>query len=381
MDQKTRLLAMASLAAVSNLVWAQAAAPSTSCESVVLNFNSCSTSFSPSFSSPAACQAFFQENHPECFTTSNKSSTSAQIAATSVQQITTISTAVSGRLLALGFRGPADQKLGAASGVTGLAAAGNTKPYGIWGNIGQARTAYDGDSGVNNADKFSSTVTNTVFGLDYGFAADKIAGVSVALDHGNGSLGVSAAGTTTSGLSIAPYFGWQLNKTLALDASLGWGDGKFTSAGTNKSDTKRTFYAVNLSYAEWRGNLQLQGKAGYLVAKENYGDQVQNGASLANTSSSNTLSQFRIGGEVGYWMNNGTMPFLGLAYLSEDRSGSNAAGLANNSKLGTSAFLASLGVNFFSLSSGVTGGVLYTQELSRSNGKNNGLSANVSMKF
>lgn len=376
MDQKTRLLAMASLAAVSNFASAQ----TSSCDSVLSSYSSCSTSPYLGFSSAAECQAYIQGNHAECFGTSNKSATSAQISATSVQQISMISNTVSSRMLALGFRGPNTQKLGAATAVSGLAAAGNTKPYGVWGNLGQARTAYNGDSAIGSADKFSSTVTNTVLGFDYGFTADKIAGVSVAFDHGGGSLGAKATGVTTSGLTVAPYFGWQLTKSLALDASLGWGDGKYTSAGTTKSDTDRSFYAVNLSYAEWRDNLQLVGKAGYLVAKEEYGDQKVNGVASANTSSSSKLSQFRIGGEVGYWMN-GSMPFIGLAYLSESRSGSSAANIADTSKLGKSAFVTSLGVNFFSLSSGMTGGVLYTQELSRSNGKNSGLSGNISMKF
>lgn len=363
MDQKTRLLVMASLAAASNVA-------SATCTSIISSYNACTT---------ASCQQSLLSSNPECFTSSNKSSTSAQIAATSVQQITTISSAVSGRLLALGFGGPR-QKTAAAADITGLAAAGNTKAYNVWGNLGQAHTAYNGDSGVGNTDKFSSTVTNTVLGLDYGFAPNMVGGLSLAFDHGGGSTGTGATATTTSGLTVAPYIGWQLNKTLALDATLGVGDGKFTSAGFTKSDTKRTFYAANLSYSDWMGNLQVLGRAGYIVAKENYGDQVQNGTTQANTSTSNTLSQFRIGGEVGYWMN-GAMPFAGLAYAAEGRSGTSASGLTDNSKLGKNAFVGSLGVNFFSLSSGVTGGVLYTQEFGRSNGKNNSLSANVSLRF
>lgn len=362
MNQKNRLLVMASLAAVSNL----ASASVTDCSTIISNYNSCGTNVS--------CRDYYTLNYSQCFATSSKSTTSAQIAATSVQQITTISSAVSGRMLAMGVGGPR-QKM-ASLNETGLAAAGNAKAYNAWGNLGQADTSYSGDSSAGNGDKFSSSVTNTVLGLDYGLSPNMIVGLSVAFDRGSGSQGAGATSMATSGTTYAPYFGWQLSKTLALDASLGWGDGKFTSAGTNKADTDRSFYAANLSYSDWKDNLQLIGKAGYLIAKEDYGTQ----SGTTNTSSSNTLSQFRVGGEVGYWMN-GTMPFVGLAYSTDSRSGSNAAGLTDNSKLGKSAFTATLGINFFSLSSGITGGLLYTQEFGRSNGKNDSLSANVSIRF
>lgn len=362
MNQKTRLAVLASLAAVSNV------ASATDCSAIVSFYNSGACD--------ATCTATYPSTYPQCFATSSKSTTSAQIAATSVQQVTTISNAVTGRLLALGFRAPSGgQKLGAAGEVTGLAAAGNAKPYTVWGNLGQAGTSYSGNSSTANADKFSSDVTNTVLGFDYGMNSNMVVGLSVAADRGTGSTGTAATGTSTRGLTYAPYIGWQLNKTMALDATAGWGDGKFTSAGAT-ADTKRSFYAANLSYSDWKGDLQLIGKAGYIVAKENYG----NAGNATNSSSSNTLSQFRIGGDVGYWMN-GTMPFAGLAFLAEDRSGTSAAGLTDNSKLGKSAFVLNLGVNFFSLSSGITGGVVYNQEFNRSNGKNNNLSANISMKF
>lgn len=361
-----RLAVAASLFAIGSVpvsVFAQS-----SCDSPLTSYNSAGCD--------ASCQQYIRTNHPECFATANDSSSSAQIQATTVQQITAISTSVSTRMLALGFQGPA-QKMAAAE-VTGIAAAGNTKPFSVWGNLGQAHTSYSGDSALTNADKFGSTVTNTIVGFDYAFAADKIVGLSIAGDRGAGSVGNRATATTTKGLNYAPYFGWQINKNLALDASVGVGDGEFSS--TTRSDSKRSFYAANLSYSDWKDNLQLVGKAGYLWAKEKYGDQVQAGATLANTSSSSTLSQFRIAGEVGYWMN-GAMPFVGLAYSTDHRSGSRAVGQTIESKLGKDAFTVSLGVNFFSLSSGVTGGVVYTQESGRDNGKNDTLSANVSMKF
>lgn len=360
-----RALFAALLVGASGLASAQS-----SCDSHLSFFNSSSCN--------ASCKQSIQEQFPECFVGTNTATSSAQIAATSIQQITTISTAVSSRLLALGFSGPPQKT--ASLGVTGLAAGGSASRYNVWGSLGSTHNAYNGDAGVGNADKSSSTVTNTVLGFDYGFAPNFIVGLSAAVDHGNGSTGHLPATSTTSGVSYAPYVGWQISKNLALDASAGWGDGEYTSQSTTKADTKRSFAAANLTYNEWFGNIQAVGKAGYLTAKENYSDLIQAGVTTARTSSSNRLSQFRIAGEAGYWMN-GVMPFAGLAYSTDSRSLTSAAGLTDTSKLGKDAFTLSLGVNFFSLASGVTGGIVYTQESGRSNGKNNSITANAGFRF
>lgn len=346
MNQKSRLLVMASLAAVSGF------ASATDCSGVT---------------DTSGNRASF----PQCFAASDKGTAAAQIAATSIQQISSISQAIGGRL---GGAGP-QQRAAAMGEITGLAAAGNLKRFNVWGNVGDVDSSYSGNTTLANADKSSASVTNVVLGFDYNLAPDMVLGLSLSRDRGNGSTGLGATATSSKGLNYAPYFGWQLGKTLALDAAAGWGDGKFTS-NARTSDTKRSFYAANLSYTNWSGNLQLLGKAGYLYAEEKYGEFT----GMLNSTSTAKIGQLRFGGEVGYWTS-GAMPFAGLAYLSEHRAGSNAANLADNSKLGKSAFVASLGVNFFSLSSGVTGGLLYTQEIGRSNGKNDSLSANISLKF
>lgn len=364
MNRNNRLAVMASLAAVSN--FAADFASATTCSSAITSYNACTT---------ASCQQSYLASYPECFATSSSSTTSAQISATSVQQITTISNAVSGRLLALGFSGP-PKKTAAASTTTGLAAGGSASAYNVWGSLSEARNSYAGNNTVGNVDKASSTVTNSVLGFDYGFAPNMVVGLSAAFDRGTGSVGAAAVSSGTHGTTYAPYFGWQFAKDLALDVSAGWGDGKYAS-GVTTANTTRSFTAVNLSYNTWMDNLQLVGKAGYLTAKESYSDSTTAGGAAA---SSNKLGQFRIGGEVGYWMN-GVMPFAGLSYTTDSRSQSSSGGIADTSKLGKSAFLMSIGANFFSLASGVTGGIAYNQETGRSNGKNSSLSANVSFRF
>jgi hypothetical protein len=49
--------------------------------------------------------------------------------------------------------------------------------------------------------------------------------------------------------------------------------------------------------------------------------------------------------------------------------------------LGRDAFVWSLGVNFFSLSSKITGGLMYQVESNRDNSDNDVLTANVNFRF
>ncbi|MDO8932788.1 MAG: autotransporter outer membrane beta-barrel domain-containing protein [Rhodocyclaceae bacterium] len=326
----------------------------------------------------ASCQQGYRTSYPDCFTTSDSGSASLQIAGTSVRQVSSISSAIASRFLSPAATGP--QQTAGLDSVKGMAAGNAAPAFNVWGNLNNTRSSYSGNSGLNNADKSNSDVTNTVVGLDYAFSPNMVIGLSAAYDRGNGSSGRNSVGSSTKGDTYAPYFGWQINKELAFDISTGWGSGKFSATGT-KVDSDRSFTAANLSYNRWMNNLQLVGKVGYLTAEEKYGNIINAGGTQNNTSSTNTVDQFRLGVEAGYWMN-GIMPFAGLAYTSDDRKSSSAvAGFVDNSKLGKDAFVLSLGANFFNLGKGVTGGILYTQESGRSNGKNDTLGANVSFRF
>lgn len=330
-------------------------------------------------SSMSSCLSSYP-NGEACLGSTSSSSVAQQIAGTTVQQVSVVSNVIGARLLSAGS-GPTQKVTSAGQPVSGVAAGNGKAAYNVWGNIANTSTDYSGNSSQGNADKSGSEVVNTVVGFDYGIAPGMILGLSAAFDRGSGAMGTRASATNTEGQNFAPYFGWQITKDLALDVSAGWGKGRFSSSPTMMvADSKRSFGAVNLAYASWMGNVQLVGKAGYLDAKEKYGDSRNNGATQANTSSTNKVGQFRIGGEAGYWMN-GVMPFAGLAYTTDRRRSSNAAGIADTSVLGKKAFVGSLGVNFFSVSSGIAGGLVYSQESGRSNGKNNSLGANISFKF
>jgi len=74
------------------------------------------------------------------------------------------------------------------------------------------------------------------------------------------------------------------------------------------------------------------------------------------------------------------MPYASIGYVSDlDRKTTQFG--APNDPIGKNAWVWAVGANFFSLSSGVSGGIAYRQEESRSNQKNNSLTANVNFRF
>lgn len=332
--------------------------------------------------------AVLQANHPECFPSSTPSTPSTPssssggtadtatahrvISATSIQHALANASSVSSRLLSLGADGPTAT---ADSGQkTGLAAGGAGAAWNVWANIANMDSRYE--RAGSTADKSSGDVLNTVIGADYKLGTNMVAGVSAAFDRGNGSLGGAATAMSTKGYSVAPYLGIQLSKNWALDASVGFGEGEFSASGTT-ADSDRNFYALNLNYAQWFGAWQVTGKGNYISAVEKYGDSKVNGATVANSSTKNKLDQLRLGAQVGYWMN-GLMPYFAVTYTDDVRR---ATALNNGSPWDRSAFLLTLGLNFFSLKSGVTGGIAYNEETGRSNTKNNSLMANISFRF
>jgi len=319
------------------------------------------------------CQSEILSNHPECFAGGSTTSTT-QINATSFAQAGAISAAISARLRQAG-PGP----VAAVDGQTGLAAS-VAQPWNAW-------ASYSGNSSRISYTNAGATTTRNehdvdalVLGGDYAWSPKMSLGVSVGFDRGSGSgqTGIAAPNNTgNDGYTIAPYLGYQIDKFWALDASAGWGEGEFSS-GAIKADAKRWFAAGNLAYDRWVGNWQYTGKLSYLHGEEKYGDSKNNGAAIAGTASKNAVDQARVGVQAGYWMN-GVMPYAGLLYVADiHRSNSKAAGV---DPLGRSAWVWSIGANFYSLASKMTGGIAYQQETNRTNSKNETLLANINFRF
>lgn len=344
---------------------ASGAASATSCDSALSIFQSCSGS--------ASCESQVVSQHPECFGGSTTTSTT-QINATAFAQAGAISQALASRIRQSG-PGP----VAAVDRQSGLAA-GAAQGWNAWASYSGNSSRVRYTNVVATTTRSDNNVDATVIGGDYAWSPKMALGISAGFDRGNGSgqAGGGAPNSTgSSGYVIAPYLGYQLSKELALDASAGWGEGEFSS-GAVKADAKRLFATGNLSYSRWLANWQLTGKLSYLHGEEKYADTKSTGVIVPGTASKNTVDQARLGVQAGYWMN-GVMPYAGLVYVSDvHRSASKGAGV---DPLGRGAFVLSVGANFFSLASKLTGGIAYEQESGRTNSKSETLMANINFRF
>lgn len=316
--------------------------------------------------------SYIQANHPECFPSGSASSTT-EIVATSFTQALATSRSIASRFN-LVSGGPI-----ASAGTSGLAAGSTADKWNIWGSIDQNNTDFGYIAPGGSRTSGSNDVTTSIVGFDYTLSPRMVAGVSLAFDRGDGSGTSGAPAATTSmstdGYQVAPYIGYQVSKELAFDASIGMGEGDFSNSGGIKASADRWFAAANLTYAKWMGNVQYTGKVSYLHGEEKYGNLTAGAVTVRGDT--NKLDQVRVGAQVSYWMN-GVMPYVGLAYTSDVNRSSTAPG---SNPLGRDAFVWSLGANFISLSSKITGGVMYQVESGRSNADNEVLTANVNFRF
>ncbi|MDD5176415.1 MAG: autotransporter outer membrane beta-barrel domain-containing protein [Sterolibacterium sp.] len=274
------------------------------------------------------------------------------ISSTSLTQMLSISNAISFRSGGA-FQAPPGAR--ADSQRYGMAAGGASQ-WNAWGSVTGETFKY-----TRNAVERKLDTTNTVLGVDYALSPTVTFGFSTAFDRSTGSL----FDRTTTGYTVAPYVGWQLSKEWSLDAIVGWGKGDIDSGGISiKPD--RTFYGTNLSYTTWANSWQLSAKGSYLYGEENYG----------SISVRNKIDQWRLGGRVGYWMD-GVLPYFAVSYSSDNQR---TAG-AGTSDLGENATLSSLGVDFISLKSNLTGGIVFSTEGGRTNSKRDSVMANINYRF
>lgn len=293
-----------------------------------------------------------------------------QLQATVAQQVTSISAAVSTRMLS-GVVGPQSSKQAAST--SGMAAGGAANQWNAWSSLSKNDSSY---SPAEGGKRREMSINNVVVGADYQLQPSMLLGVSVAIDRGDGSVTAAATGTSTSGYSLAPYLGLQLGANTALDLAVGLGKGIAKQAGGIEAKSDRQFFASNLGYAQWIGDIQLVGKAGYLVSQELYGDSTTNGQTISGTAAKNRIQQLNLGMEAGYWLN-GVMPYVGLGYTRDVRM---KTAVIDNS-WDRDALILKAGVNFFSIANKMTGGIAYMGESSRRNARNGTLIGNISIKF
>lgn len=338
-----------------------------SCDSVLYDFGIF-------YSGDTYAQDRVATNQPECFGGGGVTST-IRINATAFTQASTISNSIGTR-----FNSSANfPTLGLSPSHKGMAAGGNFQSWNIWANLDNNDTSYGYGAPNGGRTRGETSILTVVFGADYALRPNMVLGLSAAFDNGNGRGRNGATprnNNDTEGFLIAPYLGYQFSKEWSTDLSVGLGRGKFSATGGVKSEADRLFAAANLNYARWLGRWQFMGKVSYLHGKEDYDNTSVNGVRFANTDVKNKLDQVRFGAQAGYWMD-GVMPYGRLSYSYNVHRASQAG----DDQLGRGTFIATLGVNFFSLASKMTGGILFEQEFSRSNSSSRVLAANINVRF
>lgn len=240
----------------------------------------------------------------------------------------------------------------------------NGERYGLAAGGSEKLTLW---SSLTNTDKqtggLGQDTTATVIGADYALTPALLLGASLAHDRTTGTL----FNAVTTGYTFAPYLGWQIDKTWALDATLGFGEARSDFA-TARLEPDRAFHGANLSYTQWTGNWQLTGKLSYLHGEEKYA------STFINTK--NEIDQWRLGGQISYWINGGLMPFAALACSSDRPKTAITTGSVDNEACTWSA-----GTNFISLNNNLTGGLVYHHETARTNSKSDVWMLAISYRF
>lgn len=313
---------------------------------------------------------YAMSEHPECFSAKGTVALD-QIRSTSVFQILAISNAVGSRFAT---SGPTQLSMSNSKGM----AAGNGSKWFVWSSMSPTtELKYSHNGFKTDSDNFSGNL-----GADYQIAPNMVVGLSLSFDSGdskasnNNGFFTTTSNIDTSGITLAPYFGWQITPQLTLDVSAGLGQGKLEQDNAIKADSDRYFAAANLSYTQWLGKWQFSGKGGYLYATEKYEDMRLNGNKVNGTDATNRLGQVRLGGQVAYWVTGGVMPYLGLTYTHDVERTS-----VTGQPWDKSAMLATLGVNAISLKEGLTVGMALNKEFMRSKSNNQSLVFNLNLRF
>lgn len=294
--------------------------------------------------------------------------------ATSMRQADVISSALASAKGPKRAGGPQRFSLEGSAG-TGLAA-GNESVKNGWLAVSSSSVKND-----FQLSRYDGDVNNFMGGVDFSIDPKLTVGVSVANETTKLNTPYNQGSIKAQSWTVAPYISYQLDQTLSLDASAGyaWGDQDVkwrlgTAARSTNQDLHRNFLAANLNGDQWVGDWQLSGKAGVIRAEET----LDANASLLAGETKSRLTQMRLTGRAGYWVND-VMPYVSLTYVRDVQRSANFDKLPSELKDKTG-LTATIGLDFFSRQ-GISGGLLFSTERGRSHLKNDIIMGNLSMRF
>ncbi|MEW6163535.1 MAG: autotransporter outer membrane beta-barrel domain-containing protein [Pseudomonadota bacterium] len=293
--------------------------------------------------------------------------------ATSIRQADQISRVLSSVSNMRRRGGP--QRTALSSPLSGMAAGGAPAKTNMWlsASVDNIKNTYAGG-------RHDGRVTNFIGGVDYTLNSGMVVGVSLAMDELKLNTPYNGGNMKVTSWMAAPYFSYALNEKWVLDASAGfaWGESDVMWRPTGVAvratqNLTRNYQALNLSTQQWRGETELSGKIGLIRAEE----KLDANATLLTPRQKNTITQMRLTGRMGQWMND-YEPYAELSYTYDiSRTDYNRLPGQLQDKDGWNA---TLGVDFFSRN-GVHGGILYSKQFGRDHLESDVLMGNLNYRF
>ncbi|MDX9690692.1 MAG: autotransporter outer membrane beta-barrel domain-containing protein [Alphaproteobacteria bacterium] len=172
---------------------------------------------------------------------------------------------------------------------------------------------------TNSATAYDSDTQGIFFGADYKVAPRLTAGLMLGVDHTEVDSQVNGGGADTVGVTVAPYGRYMLNKTYAVDASMGYtnssSDNDRIDAGTvvtGNSDVDRFFFSVGFNGNWWQDRWNFSGR---VATSNSYDDSdaytESNGTAVGSKSTS--FGQVQVGGTASYYFEN-VRPWMSMTY-------------------------------------------------------------------
>lgn len=294
--------------------------------------------------------------------------------ATSMRQADQISRVLSSIGNASRRSGP--PRVALTSEMTGMAAGGAVSKTNVW-----LSAMTDNIKNTLASSRYDGNVVNFIGGVDLKLDSGIIVGLSLARDQLKLNTAYNSGKLKISSWMAAPYASYTINDTWSIDASAGFAWGKSdvtwrTATGGNGNTAQnltRNYQAVNLNSQQWRGLTEFAGKVGLTRAEE----KLDANATLLTAAQKNTITQLRLTGRVGQWMND-YEPYAELAYSYDlSRTDYNKLPVQLQDKDGWNVVL---GVDIFS-KKGLTGGLMYSKQMGRSHSKSDAVMGNISYRF
>ncbi|MEL3891892.1 autotransporter outer membrane beta-barrel domain-containing protein [Ferrovibrio sp. MS7] len=232
---------------------------------------------------------------------------------------------------------------------SGRAAGSADKKFGTWMQ-GSYASVENSQAGL----QMDGNVYNVVGGLDYKLSDRALIGVSLGYENLDLTTTFNNGSTKSDGLSIIPYFGFQLNNTWSISASGGYGMLNYDVVrNTNvrgSYDAERWFVSGNLNGAYGFGRWRLMPTVGVMYLEEKSDAYTESTGGLVG-SSTTKLGRVTFGGNVGYAFEK-VMPYVKLVGEYDfEKNAPVALGngtFSNDDELGAQI---GLGINFFGLGS------------------------------